>query len=138
MRFAAPGQVLDPATRVDNIHSRSDFRSSGGNVGYRPRKRSIGSTGTSAMREPIANASTFWPGRMLSFSRTSLGMTTWYLDDTVTTVTCHRHDQWASRNTVAMEKSRSQAPYGVEGSGGVWSVFFGPQHGGPMNPTTAS
>ena len=32
---------------------------------------------------------TFWPGLILSFSRTSLGMTTWYFGDTVTTVTCH-------------------------------------------------
>lgn len=45
----------------------------------------VGCTGTSSTRLPTANASIFWPGRIFSFSRTSFGMTTWYLGDTVTT-----------------------------------------------------
>jgi hypothetical protein len=55
-------QVFDPTAGVDDIHSLSGSRSSGGSLGNFPRKVSIGSTGTSSILLPPANASTLCPG----------------------------------------------------------------------------
>lgn len=78
-------EVLEPGRGVDDVQTRSPSRSTLESTTLAAPRSCRGlRTGTSSTRPSSARASTFWPGASPSFSRTALGMTTWYLGEMVT------------------------------------------------------
>src|SRR5579883_2428276 len=81
----SPGKIFQPGGGVHHIHMRSGSRSMWVSIPFRnPRIRRIGCTGINSMRPSYSMTRHFWPGRMPRCFRTCSGITTWYLEETLT------------------------------------------------------
>ena len=79
-------EVLEPATGVDDIHTRSSSRGTSVSIPRKkPRIAFAGFTGMNSIRSMYWSAWTSCPGSIPNASRIFRGMTTWYFGETFTT-----------------------------------------------------
>ncbi len=79
------GQILEPSAGVDEVHTRSPSRTTRVSIPTRdPRSSSGKRTGTNSIRPSKTRTCNRCPGSSANASRTALGITTWYLGETVT------------------------------------------------------
>src|SRR5271166_5763145 len=109
-RIGPIGEVLEPAGRVDYVHTRSESRGTLVSMPLSdPRAALTGRTGTSSIRPRYSMAWSFSPGLIPSASRIFDGITIWYFEDTVI-VLIRFSDRSQYCKATRLSRSHSSAP----------------------------